>query len=100
MKSTYETLRFSEARLRDVAGIVLDDLDRFYDEERSGVFRVEDGALVELLGVDKGAPEDQTLQRDWNWVGPALQAAYDQGRHDQLMESADEAIARAKGMTM
>ena len=38
----------------------------------------ETGPLV--LGWDGGEPEDQTLYRDWEWVVPALNAAYAKGR--------------------
>jgi hypothetical protein len=46
----------------------------------SAVFRVEDGVAVSELGSDGGEPEDNSLSRDWSWVAPALQAAYDLGR--------------------
>lgn len=51
-----------------------------WDSDATGVFRCVDGVPVELLGSDGGEPEDQTIRRDWKWVAPALQAAYDLGR--------------------
>lgn len=45
-----------------------------------GVWRCERGVPVELIGEDGGEPEDQVLVRGWDWVAPALQAAYDLGR--------------------
>lgn len=39
----------------------------------------EDGRLLEAIGSDGGEPEDQLLIRDWKWVAPALEAAYQEG---------------------
>lgn len=44
------------------------------------IYRFEDGVPIELIGQDGGSPEDQILVRDWKWVAPALQAAYELGR--------------------
>lgn len=44
------------------------------------VFRYEGLRPVEFIGSDGGEPEDQTLGRDWAWVVPALNAAYELGR--------------------
>jgi len=33
------------------------------------------GKVVEVVGTDGGDPEDQTLYRDWAWVGNVLNAA-------------------------
>ena len=44
------------------------------------VFRYEGLRPVQFIGSDGGEPEDQTLGRDWAWVVPALNAAYELGR--------------------
>lgn len=36
-----------------------------------------------VIGIDGGEPEDQTLARDWRWVAPALNAAYQAGLADE-----------------
>jgi hypothetical protein len=81
---TYETMDGAEATK---AGADLEKLDRYgalkdngFDYPASGVFRLEDGRPVELLGTDGGEPEDQTLGRDWGWVPAALQAAFELGK--------------------
>lgn len=56
----------------------------FDGEGYHAVYRLEDGKPVEFIGSDGGEPEDQTLTRDWDWVAPALQAAYDRGYHDGM----------------
>jgi len=61
---------------------ICEDYDRWGDPPPSGVFRMEGGVPVELLGSDGGDPEDQVLSRDWAWVAPALNAAYEAGRKD------------------
>lgn len=40
----------------------------------------DDDKPVRVIGTDGGEPEDQTLGRDWSWVAPALNAAYEAGR--------------------
>ena len=50
------------------------------DDWGAVVYRFEGGKPVEPIGWDGGEPEDQTLWRDWSWVAPALQAAYELGR--------------------
>lgn len=42
--------------------------------------RCEDGEPVEEIGSDGGEPEDNSFLRDWKWVAPALQEAYELGR--------------------
>lgn len=61
-----------------------DEEDDYYDDPREGVYRCEDDLAVELIGTDGGEPEDNTLRRDWSWVAPALQAAYELGRSHGL----------------
>lgn len=39
-----------------------------------------------LVGSDGGEPEDQRLSRDWSWVVPALNAAFEAGRASALAE--------------
>ena len=39
-----------------------------------------------LVGHDGGEPEDQLLCRDWRWVVPALNEAYERGRAAILSE--------------
>lgn len=48
-------------------------------EPTNQLWRCEDGVKVEVLGSDGGEPEDNTLRRDWSWIAPALQAAYELG---------------------
>lgn len=75
---TYEVASLSDARERgwpyfyawDAAG----DITFGW-----GVWRCEDGVGVEIIGEDGGEPEDQILVRDWSWVAPAIQAAFDLG---------------------
>lgn len=44
------------------------------------IYRQDDtGKLLEAIGSDGGEPEDQLLVRDWKWVAPALDAAYQEG---------------------
>lgn len=43
------------------------------------VWRCEDGVKVEVIGSDGSEPEDNTLLRDYRWVAPALQEAYELG---------------------
>ena len=40
----------------------------------------------EVIGADGGAPEDQLLVRDWDWVPWALNEAFEAGRRAQLSE--------------
>ena len=44
------------------------------------VVRFEGDRAVEVIGEDGGEPEDQLLIRDWRWVAPALNAAFERGR--------------------
>ena len=54
------------------------------------VEHLPDGTLI-LIGCDGGEPEDQLLVRDWSWVAPALNAAFDAGK-DARDEVAREAL--------
>lgn len=85
LASKYEIMDHEEATAAGApAAMVVDMEPSDWDVGRSGVFRLENGAPVELLGTDGGEPEDQTLGRDWGWVPEALQAAYDRGRADGI----------------
>jgi hypothetical protein len=101
MTTTYEVLDAEEAKAKggDLEALdpseVLTPSDLSWDVPASGVFRLEDGVPVQLIGWDGGEPEDQTLGRDWSWIAPALQAAYESGRHDQLTELSPEELAGA-----
>lgn len=54
--------------------------NRRVEEWTSAVVRRRAGKIVEVIGTDGGEPEDQTLIRDWSWVVPALNDAYELGR--------------------
>jgi hypothetical protein len=43
------------------------------------VENLPDGSY-KIIGKDGGEPEDQLLYRDWDWVVPALNAAFEAGR--------------------
>ncbi len=47
------------------------------------LIKIENGN-IEVLGFDGGEPEDQLFSRDWSWVLPALQEAYNAGKKDAL----------------
>jgi hypothetical protein len=49
--------------------------------------RTPDGK-VNVLGIDGGAPEDQTFGRDWSWVQKALNKAYEDGITQGIFEGA------------
>ena len=51
---------------------------------KNGIFLCDEKAIIKLIGVDGGEPEDQTLYRDWNWVVEALNNAYKEGFFDGL----------------
>lgn len=70
MRVEYKVIRPDE--------VTEDDAD-WYGNFRNLVVRFEDGVNVAILGSDGGETEDQTLRRDWSWVAPALQAAYELG---------------------
>ena len=59
-----------------------DDLYR-EDEYRGFLVRMENGEIVEIVGEDGGCPEDQLLCRNWRWVAPALNAAYERGKNER-----------------
>ena len=48
---------------------------------RAVVVRMENGELAEVIGYDGSAdsPEDNYLYRDFSWVEPALNEAYELG---------------------
>lgn len=37
----------------------------------------------QVLATDGGEPEDQTLSRDWAWVVPALNKAFEDGKKEE-----------------
>jgi hypothetical protein len=82
MTITYEALEPDDAVARGADEALMVDLRALsdWDWDSTGVFRCEDGVPVELIGSDGGEAEDQTLRRDWKWVAPALQAAFELGR--------------------
>lgn len=45
-------------------------------EPYNAVVRLEDGMQKEVIGYDGGEPEDQTLNRDWQWVPKAIWDGY------------------------
>lgn len=55
--------------------------DAWSDEHHYGwgLWLVEDGKPVRLLGDDTGEPEDQCLVRNWSWVAVELERAYREG---------------------
>ena len=46
----------------------------------SALVRYENDEPAEIIAIDGGEPEDQTLTRDYGWVAEAMQAAYELGR--------------------
>jgi hypothetical protein len=56
------------------------EIDPNTDEPLRVLYRCENGEPVEEIGTDGGEPEDNSFARDWSWVAPALQAAYELGR--------------------
>lgn len=77
---TYETIALDEAVERNLPNI--DQYEGLVLEWSWGIWRCEDGVPVEYIGEDGGEPEDQSLIRDWSWVAPALQEAYNLGKMD------------------
>lgn len=75
----------------------LAEFESFFREDDDGYFSAvvlrDGGKIVEIVGVDGGEPEDQSLRRDWSWVDDALNGAYqlgyDAGYSDGLLD-ADE----------
>jgi len=41
------------------------------------------GETPRIVGADGGEPEDALLVRDWQWVAPALNAAFEAGRQSK-----------------
>ena len=71
---------YSIVPLRNAPEAYAGELDDWYDTEYvSAVIRTNNDGTVTRIGTDGGSPEDQTLWRDWAWVAPALQDAYEQG---------------------
>ncbi len=66
---------FDEAVELDIA----DELERHDHETCSFVVEITTGYYAEFIGMDGGEPEDQRLYRDWAWVVPALNKAYNDG---------------------
>ena len=56
-----------------------DSKSTWFEDWDAWVIRFEDDVPVSGIGSDGGEPEDQTLGRDWSWVAPALQSAYEDG---------------------
>lgn len=49
---------------------------------RTALFVLVDGK-IEQYHMDMGEPEDNSFNRDWSWIKPALLQAYDLGRKAQ-----------------
>lgn len=47
--------------------------------DTSVLFILIDGA-IQSYWTDRGEPEDNSFGRDWSWVAPALEQAYETGR--------------------
>lgn len=66
-----------------------EDTDWQTDEPIKVLYRCEDGVPVEEIGRDGGEPEDNSFDRDWRWVAPALNAAYMLGKLHAFQQAAD-----------
>ena len=77
----YKILTFKDAIKLGYSNEDYDNDPQWY-EYRSGVFLMEKGIPIEMLGCDGGEPEDQTLGRDWSWIVDALNDAYRNGFDD------------------
>lgn len=65
-----------------------------YDADfRCGLWELQDGKPVRLLGTDCGEPEDNRFTRDWSWVRGELQRAYDDGLAASLKSSGSTSAA-------
>jgi hypothetical protein len=56
------------------------DEDEWYEWYDQGIWRFEDDEPVEFIATSGGEPEDNSFIRDYAWVAPALNAAYELGR--------------------
>jgi phosphoribosyl-ATP pyrophosphohydrolase len=65
-----------EYKILDWDGLDDDFLIEELDDDCYFVVRFEDGRQVEIIGQDGGELEDQSLCRDWSWVGAELNRAY------------------------
>ena len=79
METRFKILTIIEAN--NLAPDLVDYSPGYRDDYRLGVFEFNQyGKLIKEWGSDGGEPEDQTLNRDWNWVVTALNYAFDLGR--------------------
>jgi hypothetical protein len=62
------------------------DPDDYSESDRDHRTLVVDTATNAVIGMDGGEPEDQLLYRNWGWVVPALNAAYEAGKQDARNE--------------
>lgn len=85
-KTEYTVVRLDDPRLGDFKeGFSPSDINYI-----SVVVRQDKYGILEVIGYDGGEPEDQTLRRDWSWVAPALQRAYNLGKaHGRVMTHED-----------
>ena len=76
MAERFQLMNYDEAK---AAGIEVWNRDEY------PLFVVENlpDGRTRVVGSDGGEPEDQRLSRDWEWVVPALNAAYEAGRTAQ-----------------
>lgn len=86
-KITYKVIKQKEADLavhgQEYVDAMIEADDEYEDNYWLGTLvRCEDDVPVEILGEDGGEPEDQLFRRDWSWVAPALQDAYDRGKRN------------------
>jgi hypothetical protein len=86
MEVKYEAISFEEAAKRGYPHPWGDDWgdESDYDDYdyRHGIWLIVDGEAMKCLGTDGGEPEDQTMNRDWSWIAPALNEAYNMGYDD------------------
>lgn len=59
---------------------LVDEIERRYAEWNSFVVEFPESGTPEMVGSDGGEPEDQRLYRDFKWVVPALNAAFEDGK--------------------
>lgn len=84
-KITYKVIKQKEADLavrgQEYVDSMIEADDEYEDNFWLGTLvRCEDDVSVEILGEDGGEPEDQIFRRDWSWVAPALQDAFELGQ--------------------
>lgn len=75
MSDRFELLDFDEC----VKLGYLDEIERSYSEWNTFVVEFPENGSPVVIGRDGGEPEDQTLYRDFKWVVPALNAAFEAG---------------------